>query len=95
MQIVIDIPDKTYHSIKNTKQVGERNCWILTNAIINSTPLPKGHGRLIDADELYKQDKEDWLTLNNAPFISTDYAHVFAEIDNAPTIIESDTESEG
>ena len=41
MQIVINIPDKTYKVIKNTKQVGERERWILANAILNGIPLPK------------------------------------------------------
>lgn len=94
IELVIKINEETYKKCKwkNNGVVG-LEWW--ERAIANGTPLPKGHGRLIDADELYKQDKEEWLCPNNAPFISTDYAHVFAEIDNAPTIIEADkTESE-
>lgn len=90
MQIVIDIPEKVVDAIQN----GRDYRYDIHTAIAQGTPLPKIHGRLIDADELYKRDKEEWLCPNNAPFISTDYAHVFAEIDNAPTIIEADAESE-
>lgn len=43
---------------------------------------PKGHGRLIDADEL-RCEREDFDTY-------FDYSNVFDEIDNAPTIIEAD-----
>ena len=90
MKIVIDIPTKEYNDIIKGRWEGNP----LADYIENGTPLPKGHGRLIDADELYKQDKEEWLCPNNAPFISTDYAHVFAEIDHAPTIIEADKAGE-
>ena len=47
MQIVIDINEKDYENIMNedTNNLvwGER-------AIKNGTPLPKGHGRIIDAE---------------------------------------------
>lgn len=43
-------------------------------------PLPKGHGRLIDADEL--------KTL--IPAIETEYKYVHRLIDEAPTIVEAD-----
>ena len=26
--------------------------WDVTSALVNGTPLPKGHGRLIDADDI-------------------------------------------
>lgn len=49
------------------------------NAIRNSTPLPKGHGRLIDADAVLVE-----------PFGNT-----YRDIDIAETIIEADeSESE-
>lgn len=51
MQIVIDIPEEEYMLIK---QKMELNVGGVTSeaeqAIVNGTPLPKGHGRLIDAD---------------------------------------------
>lgn len=83
MKIVIDIPDSTIADLKRKKNRTE-----VDNAVLNGTPLPKEHGRLIDADRLFEQDKKEWICPNNAPFISTDYAHIFAEIDAAPTIIE-------
>ena len=86
MQIVIDIPDKTYKVIKNTKQVSERECWILTNAISNSKSLPKGHGRLIDADYL----REDFKTSKKISF--AERMDISCIVDHAPTIIEADKE---
>jgi len=42
--------------------------------------------RLIDAEALFKEEREEYR--NNAEYISTDYKHIFAEIDNAPTICD-------
>lgn len=42
------IPDDEY---KRWKTEGEMDAFIVRDAMVNGTPLPKGHGRLIDADE--------------------------------------------
>ena len=55
MQIVIDIPEKTYHRIQALvmDDYFEHDiCGYSMRRIANGTPLPKGHGRLIDADAL-------------------------------------------
>ena len=55
--------------------------------IANGTPLPKGRGRVIDADAL----KERFHGVDDAgTFIYIDKLLEF--IDNAPTIIEADGE---
>ena len=78
MQIVIDIPKDAYNYIKAN---GARIPYYkLTDAIKNGTPLPKGHGRLIDADALWRKWVFDAVGKQ--------------EIDNAPTIIDADPESE-
>ena len=46
MKIVIDIPDEAYELLKS-KQVLDN---IAESIIANGTPLPKGHGELIDKD---------------------------------------------
>ena len=86
MQIVIDIPKETYIHLCNGGNIGAS--LLIENAIKNSTPLPKGHGRLIDADALDLEEEvsmaDDWKT-----------AHEIANcVKYAPTIIEADTESE-
>ena len=48
MQIVIDIPELTYESIINSKTL--KNVGV--EFIKNGTPLPKGHGRLVDENEI-------------------------------------------
>jgi len=42
--------------------------------------------RLIDADALFKEEREEYR--NNACYISTDYEHIFAEINNSPTVCD-------
>ena len=49
MKIVIDIPKEMYENALNDRLCGSE---IVVNAIKNGTPLPKGHGRLIDANEV-------------------------------------------
>ena len=46
MQIVIDIPNEEYERLTYIDIVK------LRGYIENGTPLPKGHGRLIDADDI-------------------------------------------
>lgn len=57
MQIVIDIPEEDYKFVK--KQVADGITNPLKICIANGTPLPKGHGRLIDADALLEKHRID------------------------------------
>ena len=52
MQIVIDIPEEDYKQGTLGLYFG---CYSmkLHDTILNGTSLPKGHGRLIDADDAY------------------------------------------
>ena len=74
MKIVVDIPDELYKEQLSNNWTGNI---IIHNAIVNGTPLPKGHGRLIDADALNRKD----VNCANTPMNF---------IDTAPTIIEAD-----
>lgn len=56
MQIIIDIHEKDYHSVMYSNHVP----YGVVYAIKNGTPLPKGHGRLIDKDKMI----EDLLTVD-------------------------------
>lgn len=80
MQIVIKIDDIVYTNLMT------ENGWRgseLADIIKHGTPLPKGHGRLVDEKEVYKK------------FYCRFYAGVAKEIlEETPTIIEADTESE-
>ena len=86
MKLIIDIDDETYEKIKNAEPL-KLYCPIESayNAIKKGTPLPKGHGRLIDADKLLDSDG---IIADNRK------CHYIPMIDvyQAPTIIEADKE---
>ena len=79
MKIVIEISEEEYKCVQLTGHIG--NVTAISNAILNSTPLPKHYGRLIDADALLKNHPE----FDTYPFPST-------TIINAPTIIPATKE---
>lgn len=79
MEIVIDIPKEMYERIKDGYvPLG------ISKYLKNGTPLPKEHGRLIDAD--WVKNTLDIYVLNeyNGQFIRR------SDIDSIPTIIEAD-----
>lgn len=51
MQLVIDILEEEYRVAKYG-QYGNIDIDIVRTAIRNGTPLPKGHGRLVDYDKM-------------------------------------------
>lgn len=60
MKIVIDINDEDYKRIQDIYDVFNSLTSRTYSAIRNGTPLPKGHGRLIDADKCIKQAWNDF-----------------------------------
>ena len=89
MQIVIDIPEVFYETLKKTDEIvsGQRSgktlMSVVYSAIANGAPLPKGHGRLIDASQL--------LTVTECKEDGTEQCYIpYTHIEDAPTIIEAD-----
>lgn len=85
MKLLIEIPEKEYEQKKELSKIPnlyESDCFNIDRAIANGTPLPKGHGRLIDANEAKERltDAKDGYA-----------RHV---IDSTPTIIEADLDEE-
>lgn len=81
MQIVIDIPEEDYKQVVDKWEI---NALHVIDAILTGTPLPKGHGRLIDADAL-----EYTLGASDRDI----YVKCCLDED-APTIIEADKEEQ-
>ncbi len=77
MQIVIDIPDEEY------KRLVYIDMFKLKGYIENGTPLPKGHGDLVDYEELKNNARE------YGAYTEAALSHV-----KPKTIIEADTEEE-
>ena len=88
MQIMIEIKDTAYEGILNADKAsgnwGKDLLGILCSAIAHGTTLPKGHGRLIDADKLEPRDisPESWY--------SPMWGFELDDIEDAPTIIGAD-----
>lgn len=105
-KLVIDIPRKTYEHIRSCGGHGIFNIQdddnlIVTKAIFNGTPLPKGHGRLKDEDKIVKaiEDRVKFLRKNDAIFMrlrkDIDILGCIPKIRcEVPTIIEADKEVE-
>ena len=88
MQIVIEIKDELYAILKRDKEKGEY-LDLCERAILKGTPLPKGHGRLIDADDLtWARHTVDKYGYEEDTVVSWD------DIVDAPTIIEADKAGE-
>ena len=80
MQIVIEIPEEDYIRLRDEGMFG--NVTTFKRAVREGIPLPKGHGRLIDADVAVDGMEDDY-----------EYCEA---INATPTIIEADrAESEG
>ena len=69
MQIVIDIPEEDYATIMSDKTHQPRSLTNLEWRIANGIPLPKGHGRLIDGDELESRMKIGYCIVRDAKTI--------------------------
>ena len=52
MQIVIDIPEEVYKDTIEFRTLFDEYMEDIRNAVKNGVLLPKGHGRLIDADDI-------------------------------------------
>ena len=93
MQIVIDIPENVKNTI-DTLDDGfdaiKEACYgsLAIKAIQNGTPLPKGHGDLIDRNELLKHyDSKTYyngIEERKIHFVQIGY------VNDAPTIVEAD-----
>lgn len=88
MKIVIEIPEDVKKAFDNATKDDLYGCYydansVIGNAIKNGTPLPKGHGRLIDADSM-----KTMKNIQSANFNAVELIRFW--IDSQPTIIEAD-----
>lgn len=89
MKIVIDIPEEVYKSIQDNDYCGISNS-DMYNAVKNGTPLPKGHGRLIDEQQIIDRFKP----IERFKYWCVGTDGLFNVLSDAPTIISADKESE-
>lgn len=97
MKLIIDIPAETVNKIKDnvmfTGSISSDIRWDVTSAIVNGTPMPKGHGDLIDRNKLNRKKKYCFQTERGA-FPKSEYFIKADDLYSAPTIIGADTEGE-
>lgn len=93
MELVIKIPEEKLSIIKNKMYCGIYDP-DLYKAIANGTPLPKGHGRLIDADDLDLK-RIDIILSGEVKDTVDALSKMGMLIITAPTVIEADKEEEG
>ena len=89
IELIIRVPEEDY---KNGTLVKYFNCYSkqLDEIIYNSIPLPKGHGRLIDADA-YKEKIFRVFPCNDRDDQNIRRSTEMAIL-SAPTIVEADKE---
>ena len=66
MRLVIDIPENYYNVIKS---IPDRQCNADMLIIKYGTPLPKGHGRIIDESKITACEWDGQQMTTNAPTI--------------------------
>ena len=83
-RIVIKLSERAYEFVQKN---GLKDVFGIDDAICNGVVLPKGCGRLIDADAL-KKEAVMYPTVGGAEVPLLD----IMDVDSSPTIIEADTE---
>lgn len=76
MKIVIKISEEDY-----------KRGTVMASAIRSGVPLPKSHGRLIDADAYLEEEKPKGIAEE-----TWKESHTYKSIMGAPTIIEAESE---
>ena len=89
MQIVIDISEESYNHMKNDDVYYPEDGEYLYAVVMSSKPLPKGHGRLIDASKLVPDCQGDSVYYDDDEH-SEFTAVGIAQIECAQTIVEAD-----
>jgi len=90
VELLIKISEALYENVLNGTYCGN-----LYEELKHGTPLPKGHGRLIDADAFLKENEDytGWILDSSAWGGQNAYKDTLEDIiADAPTIIEADKE---
>ena len=90
MQIVIEMDDMEYQKIMVNKPLYPADASECIMAIQEGTPLPKGHGRLIDADKLINTECGHSCSRCREECGFNSPCKEVKIIENAPTIIPAE-----
>ena len=95
MKLIIDIDDDYYELVKHDVEI-YHNDFLPFRLIANGTPLPKGHGNLVDRDAINDRFYNIWKELesySNKPTYKKLLDRWSMCMDTAPTIIDADEEA--
>lgn len=106
MKLVIDIPEEDYQNLKAKDKFDNMYLNYYEKLIVNGTLLPKGHGRLIDADafiarleDASKRQKYKKLLIDDCLTVDDVFKAIIESLQNkglangdTPTIIEAESE---
>ena len=96
MQIVIDIPEDVYTRLFDNgiqdNEIAVDDVCEMARAIRKGTPLPKGHGKLIDVNDLLDRIGLEDNASNREDCVGE--IITLEDFDFTPAIIEADEESE-
>lgn len=95
-KIIIDIDDNLYTRLFDNGVDNYDDAIDMAKAIRKGIPLPKGHGRLVDADEMVKiLRKSEYYQEKRGDFYGADVtSRVKNFIEDTETVIEADKEVE-
>jgi hypothetical protein len=90
MKIVIDIDENLYTRLFDNGVDNYDDAVDMAKAIRNGTPLPKGHGRLIEVSK--ELECELWTYTRYTGIDEAPYEDATKALELAPTIIEAESE---
>lgn len=99
MKIVIEIPKGMVKALEQGCFGAKYNIYDLCGCVMNGTPLPKGHGDLVDKSKICKAipAEEDnctgmGMTLEEMGAYNEGVDAMYSLVQRTPTIIEADKE---
>ena len=97
IELVIRMPKEAYDEIKGHNGVSYAvEDWLseVEWAIRHGTPLPKGHGRLVDENEVTSSKSCEGIRCSDCSFSGGAHCGMWAYVKGCETMVEADKEGE-
>ena len=93
MELIIKINDELYTRLFDNGVDNYDDAVDMAKAIRKGTPLPRGHGRLIDANAVESEMDEQFAYITSPLLDRVQVGQFYQLLYGAPTIIEADIET--